>query len=120
MNEFLKVILFYYLHPAFPIGFLLGTIVNEFFVPILFILIAIVGLLLTRKPLEKSDTPKIKWGFRTLFLVGIIFAVYELSGLIENALKYYIPINAITVSFFVWPFYFILIAIAGLVLTKGK
>jgi uncharacterized membrane protein YfcA len=120
MNDFLSVIA-YYLHTSLKPS-LLWTIVGDFFVPILFILISIVGLLLTKKPSEKSDKPKTKWGFRTLFGIGIIGAVYELSASILIAPKVLLVENTqvifISVFGFVFPIFFILISIAGLLLTK--
>jgi len=118
--SFLLSIITYYLQPSVPISSLLWTIVDNFFVPILYILISIAGLLLTKKPSEKSGTPKTKWGFRTLFVIGIIFAVYELSLLIQIVTKFFLEVNnfQIIVFGFVFPILFILISIAGLRLTK--
>jgi hypothetical protein len=121
MEDFLLVIT-YYLRPSVPINsiLLLSRIVNDLFYPILFILISIAGLLLTKKSSEKSDKPKIKWGFRTLFGIGIIVVVYELSVVIQVVTKYSLGVNnfQIIVFGFVFPIYFILISIAGLLLTK--
>jgi hypothetical protein len=58
--NFLLPFITYYLQPSVPISALLWTIVDNLFVPILFILISIAGLLLTKKPSEKSSTPKTK------------------------------------------------------------
>ena len=124
MNFF--YIIAYFLHPSGPISSYLKMIVTGLIGPMLFILIPIAGLLLTKKPSEKSDKPKTKWGFRTLFVIGIIFAVYELSTIIQFAIQYAskgffgdtVRIIYTSVFGFVFPMYFILISIAGLWLTK--
>ena len=120
MMPFLPVINYSYF--SLPISSLLWIIVKQSIVPILFILISIAGLLLTKKPSEKSDKPKTKWGFRTLFVIGIIGAVYEVSTSIQMA-HFFWGENMVVVIFasafgFVFPIFFILIAIAGLLLTK--
>jgi hypothetical protein len=120
MIPFLPVITYPYM--SLPISLLLWIIVKQSIVPILFILISIAGLLLTKKPSEKSDKPKTKWGFRTLFVIGIIGAVYEVSTSIQMA-HFFWGENMVVVIFasafgFVFPIFFILIAIAGLLLTK--
>jgi len=124
MIPFLPVINYPYM--SLPISSLLLFIVTEFIVPMFYILIPIAGLLLTKKPSEKSDKPKTKWGFRTLFGIGIIYAVYEvyeLSTFILITPKVFLGANMVQVIFisvfyFVFPIFFILISIAGLLLTK--
>jgi hypothetical protein len=118
MNGFPSVFI-YYLHISLPL--LLWKIVIDFIGPMLYILIPIAGLLLTKKPSEKSDKLKIKWGFHTLFVIGIIFVVYQLSTLIQFAVKYASKgfwSGDMVVFGFVIPIYLILISIAGLWLTK--
>jgi hypothetical protein len=113
------LVFIYYLHTSLPL--LLWKIVTDFIGPMLYILIPIAGLLLTKKPSEKSDKPKIKWGFRTLFVIGIIFVVYQLSTLIQLAIQYASKgfwSGNMLVFGFVIPIYLILLSIAGLLLTK--
>jgi hypothetical protein len=125
LYSFLPTIDYYLRHPAL-ISSLVKTIVTGFIGPMLFILLPIAGLLLTKKPSEKSVKPKTKWGFRTLFAIGIIFAVYQLSTIIQIFIQFsfkglggdIVQIIYISVLVFVFPIYFILIAVAGLLLTK--
>jgi hypothetical protein len=116
----------YYLQHSVPISSFLLMIVTDFIEPILFILIPIAGLLLTKKPSEKNDKPTTKWGFRTLFVIGIILTVRDLSMITQFVIQFApksfwgdtVQIIYIWVFGFVFLIYFILMSIAGLWLTK--